>query len=136
MNTQATGFATSQQAETAFYHAFSGCDTESMTALWAQDEVICVHPGSTAIHGHDAVVRSWGYIFSGAEPPDIQVRLVSAISNETLAVHVVEEHISTGGASSAVLLATNVYRRYDTGWLMVEHHGSVVHAQSEAHTVQ
>ena len=72
----------------------------------------------------------------GAEPPDIQVRLVSAISNETLAVHVVEEHISTGGASSAVLLATNVYRRYDTGWLMVEHHGSVVHAQSEAHTVQ
>lgn len=136
MTISSTGFANSQEVEAAFYKAFANCDAAAMAALWARDDVICVHPGSNAIIGHEAVIRSWRYIFDGAELPDIQVHLVKTVSSENLAVHIIEEHISTGERSSAALLVTNVYRKFDTGWLMVEHHGSVIHSASESHTVQ
>ena len=136
MNPSPAGFATPEDAEAAFYAAFANCDRKGMETLWADDEVICGHPGSQAIVGYEAVMRSWAYIFDGAELPDIQVHTVKQTVSDTLAVHVVEEHISTGENSSATLLATNVYRKYDADWLMVEHHGSVIQSQTETHTLQ
>lgn len=95
-----------------------------------------MHPGSAAIVGYEAVMRSWAYIFDGAELPVIQTNVVKRTASDTLAVHVVEEHISTGDSSAALLLTTNVYQKYDTGWLMVEHHGSITQSQAESHTLQ
>lgn len=129
-------FATPEDVEAAFYTAFSQCDIAAMQKLWAHDAVVCVHPGSHAISGYSAVLRSWAYIFDGAELPDIQLKLVSRHASEGLAVHVMQEHIATGEKTTALLLATNVYRKYADGWLMVEHHGSMVQSQQVAHTVQ
>ena len=136
MKQSRSSFTSAKDAEIAFYTAFTNCDSNAMGKLWADDEVICAHPGSHAIVGYEAVIRSWVYIFTGAEPPDIQVNVVKRILNDTLAVHVVEEHISTGESAFARLLATNVYRKYEKGWLMVEHHGSIIQSETEPRTVQ
>jgi hypothetical protein len=122
--------------ERVFYQAFANCDLLAMKQVWAGGEVICVHPGSQAIVGYEAVMRSWEYIFHDAELPDIQIKLLNRFVSDSLAVHVVEEHISTGNNKSALLLASNVYRHTESGWLMVEHHGSVVYTQAQKHTVQ
>ena len=127
---------TPDTTETAFYAAFMQCDLAAMERLWADDDVICVHPGWHALIGHAEVVRGWAQIFAGSELPDLQVNVISKSISDTLAVHVMEEYISTGENQSAVVLATNVYRKYGDDWRMVQHHGSVVHTQVAAHTIQ
>ena len=129
-------FSSPVQAEEAFYSAFHRCDTESMAAVWARDNVICVHPGSYAIVGYDAVMRSWTNIFTNSELPEIQVNLLSSIVDDNLAVHMVEEYLRTGDDNHASVLATNIYRKFADSWRMVSHHGSVVNAPAESHTLQ
>ena len=136
MSTYQTGFATSEKAEAAFYAAFRACDQITMAQVWGPGEVVCIHPGSGAIVGHDMVLRSWSHIFTNSILPDIQVTMVRQFLNDSVAIHVVEEHIATGGSSYASVLATNIYQKYDEGWLMVEHHGSVIQVQTQAHMVQ
>ena len=128
-------FASADEVEAAFYAAFNRCDREAMADLWADDEVVCIHPGSQAIVGYEAVIRSWSYIFTHAELPDIQVHIVKRAVTEALVVHVVEERILTGEAIATVL-ATNVYKKYEEGWLMVEHHGSVMQVPTQKQVLQ
>ena len=53
-----------------------------------------------------------------------------------LAVHLVVEEILNNGAVAAVVLATNVYQKFDSGWLMIEHHGSLVQSAQKGQTLQ
>ena len=129
-------FKTPDEAETVFYEAFERCDRDVMAALCAEGEVVCIHPGSAAITGHDAVVRSWAHILGDAQRPDIRYTVARRTEADGLAVHLVVEEIAAGEAATALVLATNVYRRFDTGWLMIEHHASLVQAPRPAHTVQ
>jgi ketosteroid isomerase-like protein len=129
-------YISSDDVEAAFYVAFSHCDRMMMDYVWANDDVICVHPGSQAIIGHTAVLRSWEHIFSNAVLPSMQINVVKRTIIDTMAVHVVEEHIATSESTSAIVLATNVYKKYEQGWLMIEHHGSVVQGQTKAHAIQ
>lgn len=126
---------TPDEAEAVYYEAFLHCDTEVMAALWADGDVVCIHPSSGAIIGHDKVVRSWAHIFEGALPPEIKFTVGKKVMSGDLAVHLVVEEIATG-SESAVVLATNVYQRFESGWLMTEHHGSVVHTMSQDQTLQ
>lgn len=135
-NTQNSGFVTPDEVEAAFYDAFHRCDRNAMNEVWADEDVICIHPGSHEIVGHAAVMHSWAQIFSNAGLPEIQVKVIRKSIDVTLAVHVVEERIAMGDHSYALVLATNVYQKYKQGWLMVEHHGSLIHADEEAHTLQ
>lgn len=128
-------FTSATEVEAAFYTAFNRCDYEAMADLWAKDEVVCVHPGSHAIVGYEAVMRSWSHIFTNAELPEIQINVVKQITTDSLAVHVVEEHIATGHTAAAVVV-TNVYRKYKEGWLMVAHHGSVMQMPSRQQVLQ
>lgn len=129
-------FETSVDVEKAFYSAFMRCDMTAMAELWAEGEVICVHPGSPVIAGSAAVLRSWEHIFEAASTPDLKVSVVKKTLTDTLAVHVVEEHITAGNDMTVVVIATNVYQKLSMGWLMVAHHGSVSHAHTAKHTVQ
>jgi uncharacterized protein (TIGR02246 family) len=120
--------STPEAAETAFYAAFAHCDVQAMDAVWAGDSVICIHPGSSALVGREAVMRSWENMLLYAEPPNIHIEVLSRTVSDGLAVHVVEEHISAGygdTASTSKVLATNVYRLEDNGWRLLEHHASV-----------
>lgn len=136
MNRPASGFASSDEAEQAFYSAFSMCDQNAMGAVWADDQVVCIHPGSSAIYGYEPVMRSWAHILNHADLPEILFNTVKKTVNDKLAVHLVEEHIATGQGAVVVVLATNIYQQFENGWLMIEHHGSVTQSHAETHTVQ
>ena len=126
----------SNEAEAVFYEAFMHCDIDVMAALWAEGDVVCVHPGSGIITGYDAVMRSWRHILENSQPGDIQYKLTSKTIVGSLAIHVVEEEIRNNGTIAAVVIATNVFRRFDHGWQMIEHHGSVMQQEVAHRTLQ
>jgi ketosteroid isomerase-like protein len=135
MSSVRPAFVTAEEAEAAFYAAFNRCNPEEMARVWADDNVVCVHPGSGAIVGYKAVIRSWTHILNDARLPNIQALPVMRSVTEMMAVHLVEEQISTGQQTAAVL-ATNIYRKFETGWLMIEHHGSIMYEDAKKHTLQ
>jgi hypothetical protein len=55
---------------------------------------------------------------------------------DDMAVHIVTEEIMHEGTVMAVVVATNVYRKFTHGWLMIEHHGSVIQQQRRGETLQ
>ncbi len=124
------------EAETVFYEAFMRGDREVMAALWAEGDVICIHPGSGAIIGRDAVVRSWDHILADSHPGEIRYTVANKIESDDCAVHVVSEEIMGNGMVMAVVIATNVYRKFANGWLMVEHQGSLVQTAQTNETLQ
>jgi hypothetical protein len=129
-------FRTPDEVEAVFYEAFMRCDSDVMAALWADGDVICVHPGSGAIVGYEAVTRSWRHIFTGAATTNIEFSVTKRSETEELAVHVVAEEIGVGGPAPALVLATNVYQKFSSGWLMIQHHGSVVQTNREGRVMQ
>ena len=133
IKTSKSGYASADEVEAAFYDAFGRCDLEAMQTLWADRDAVCVHPGAEPVVGHEAVVRSWGMIFKGAESPEVRINVMRRIGCEDMAVHILEEHIRSPGAAGqeAVVFVTNVYRRDDRGWLMVEHHASLIPLRRE-----
>ena len=121
-------FGSPEDGERAFYHAFSQCDTQAMGQVWAEDGVICIHPGGTLLQGRTAVLQSWAQILTGASKPSVRIQTISRLKHGDLAVHVVEEHITPGSGSSgpgSLILATNVFRLIDGAWYLVEHHASL-----------
>jgi len=129
-------FSSSEAAEAAFYAAFANCDLYAMDVVWADAEVICIHPGSSALIGRKVVMRSWSNILTNAEPPTLKVEVLSRILRDDLAVHVVEEHISpvTGSPEpTSVVLVTNVYCLEADGWRLLEHHASMPRPKQTTH---
>jgi ketosteroid isomerase-like protein len=132
-------FSTPHDAETAFYTAFADCDVQAMDAVWADGDVICIHPGTSALIGHDTVMRSWINILTHAEPPNIHIEVVDRYVGTDLAVHVVVEHIRPASGATglkAVVVATNIYRREEDGWRILEHHASVPSSSQRQQTLQ
>lgn len=111
-------------------------DIEVMSALWAENDVICVHPGSGVIAGYDAVLRSWRHILENSGPAEIRYSIISKTHTEDLAVHVVSEKIIDRGTVMAVVVATNVFQKFAQGWKMIEHHASVVQQDHAGETMQ
>jgi len=139
MSNSDPGFSTPEAVEAAFYAAFCACDIQAMDLVWARTEVICIHPGSTALVGRNVVLRSWKNILMDAEPPHLHIKVISRIVSDKLAVHVVEEHIApVAGAAgiTSVVLATNIYRHEEDGWRMLEHHASLPSTLQRLHTLQ
>lgn len=124
------------EVEAVFYEAFMHGDTDVTAALWADDEVICVHPGSGIISGHEAVARSWRHILENSGNNEIRYAVTRKSVCGDIAVHVVTEEMLGNGEVTAVVIATNVYRKYDRGWLMIEHHGSLVQSPGLGQTLQ
>jgi len=126
----------SEEAEIVFYESFIQGDADVMSALWAEADVVCVHPGSGLISGHDAVVRSWKHILENFQGGEIRTTLLNKTVSGDLTVHVVAEEIMDKDVVMAVVIATNVYQKFSQGWLMIEHHGSVVQQAREGQTIQ
>jgi hypothetical protein len=122
-------YADPTAAETAFYAAFAAIDFELMDQVWASGlEPLCVHPGGGLLQGRQAIMQSWMEIFSGAEPPRIEHRLIGRFESGDIAVHLVEELIQPKRRANRPpnrVLATNIYVREAGSWRMVEHHASL-----------
>ena len=120
-------YKTPQEAEAAFYDAFERADLDAMKAVWAlDDDVLCIHPMGPRLEGWDAVLASWGDIFSGGGGLRFDITGASYTSSDTVSVHCVHENIRYGEnyAQRSMVIATNVYRLTDQGWRMCAHHGS------------
>jgi len=128
VNDRQKRYRSAEEVEAAFYAAFARCDVQGMMALWAEEEAFCAHPGSRPLLGIEAVRRSWTHIFEGARPPTIRTELVHRVTGREMAVHIVEEQVGLPDdpSRSAVVLATNIYRRGEHGWRMVSHQGAVL----------
>src|SRR5689334_24837538 len=70
-----TLYANSQEAEAAFYDAFSKGNLDAMMAVWADDEdIYCVHPGAARVSGIEQVRESWRRIFASGQTLRFQLR--------------------------------------------------------------
>lgn len=131
-----TLFETPDQAEAAFYEAFERCDATAMGRVWTDSEqACCIHPGGPLLQGSDAVLQSWGEIFSQARPPEVGFRVVQRQLTAELAIHIVEEAIRPAGGRDTPtrVIALNVYRQGPDGWHMLTHHASLpMMGQSQA----
>jgi ketosteroid isomerase-like protein len=108
-------------ANAAFYAAFAAGDAEAMEGLWATTSpVICVHPGTTALHGRDAVMQSWQEIL--ASPPPIRHDSAQVAVVRGLAIVTCLEHIDDDA-----LCATNVFLWEDGAWRLAHHQASGIH---------
>lgn len=119
-------FYTPLEAEAAFYAAFMQRDVEAMMTVWAEDEgIACIHPAGPVRIGRQAVRESWQAVFRGSPQMQFLVEERSRVQSETLAVHVVHEHIRVGGEPPPPpVIATNAYRLTEHGWRMILHHAS------------
>ncbi|MCB1869560.1 MAG: nuclear transport factor 2 family protein [Gammaproteobacteria bacterium] len=136
MKTSKLTLKSPDEVEAVFYEAFIHCDPEVMAGLWADEDVICVHPGSGAILDYRSIVRSWVNIFSDVRRTELKYTVINAVSANDLAVHVVAEEMLSSGMVTAIVLATNVYRKFNAGWLMIEHHASLMQSLSNGQTLQ
>lgn len=129
-------YKNADEVEAVFYEAFRRCDAAVMASLWAERELICIHPGARAIVERNAIVRSWESILGNSGGIELKYHVARRWQSDDLAVHTVAEELVGPGSEASVVLATNVYRRSADGWLMVEHHASLVHQQETPGTLQ
>lgn len=116
-----------QDAERAFYEAFEAADLKAMMRVWdATADVCCIHPMGKALCGVDAVRDGWREIFASGQRLRFNAESAVRHIGADLAVSVVHEQIRVVGQdkTSPPMLATNVYRRTETGWRMTLHHVS------------
>ena len=120
-------YATPEEAELAFYHAFEISDLSAMMDVWADREFIeCIHPMSDRLQGRRDVENSWRQIFDSGLRVRIERSSVHRTQDALLAVHVLYEHLSIPGRTERhpPVVATNIYQFIDGSWRMVLHHAS------------
>ena len=128
-----TVYATPQDAEAAFYDAFTRSDLEGMMTVWADDDdIYCIHPNGTRVAGVADVRESWRQIFKNRQTLNFELRDQHHVHGMMVAIHSVYEHSEVGGESRvrAATVATNVYLRTERGWRMMVHHASSVPASA------
>jgi ketosteroid isomerase-like protein len=118
------------EANAGFYRAFEALDVAEMDRVWAHSEhVRCVHPGWPLLCGWDAVRSSWQRIFDNTAEMRFTLSDVTVnVAGDLAWVTCTENILSEVGERVAVtaILATNVFERAGTGWLLVHHHASHV----------
>lgn len=119
--------ATAEQAEAAFYTAFENGDMDAMANIWARSsDVICVHPNGPQLLGYEEVMQSWQEILTDTGGFSLSVEVVHQFSDEQVSVRFVTETLLSeqSGSKPVTILATNAYRKTDSGWQIVLHHAS------------
>lgn len=117
----------SDDIEAAFYDAMQAGDIERLMACWAdEDDIVCVHPGSSRLLGAGAIRASFEAMFANGS---IQARAekVHKVESMGCSVHSVLERVEVltpEGERHAYVIATNVYLKTAQGWRMVAHHAS------------
>jgi len=115
------------RAEELFYTAFETGDLDTMANIWAQtEEIVCVHPNGPQLVGYRRVMQSWRSILENTTGFRLSVRLIHHYVDGDTAVRFVNETLinERSDVPPVTVLATNAYRRTESGWLMVLHHAS------------
>lgn len=108
-------------ANAAYYEAFETADFARMSAIWAPDEVSCIHPGWPVLVGRRAVLESYFNILANPHQERIahhdEIVILSAGEARVFCIETV---------SGVQLAATNWFRRVDTAWRMIHHQASPI----------
>lgn len=119
-----------ENANQAFYDAFSHRDIKSMNLLWWQGNTsLCVHPGGEVIIGWETIKASWESIFRNTNSLDIEIEVIKIEIDKALAHVVVRETVlqsSQGRSFKAQSIATNIFQKMAQKWYLVHHHGSPI----------
>jgi hypothetical protein len=96
-----------------------------MMSLWApSNEILCVHPGSSALMGYQLIQQSWAYIFAGG-PIQIEAIPLHRHPDDRLAWHGIEERLTqVQGGQITTLFTSHLYVRTEAGWRLHLHHAS------------
>jgi hypothetical protein len=93
-----------------------------MSRIWADDDLSCVHPGWMPLVGREPVIESYRAILTGPNRVRIAYRddtaIVTGDEGRVVCIEIV--------AGSALLAATNIYRRVGGAWRMVHHQASPI----------
>jgi ketosteroid isomerase-like protein len=119
-------FTTPEEAEFAFYDAMRKADLGLMMRVWADEEVVCIHPGGMRTIGHDALQSTWQQIFTSG-PIEVTPLQPTVITSVMSSVHVLIEQITVDtpqGRQSSLCYTTNVFHKGPSGWKMILHHAS------------
>lgn len=125
-------FNTADEAEAAFYAAFSSADLETMKRVWADSaHAVCIHPMSAPLYGHAAIIESWSAILQRGGGRISHQTLYRHVEGN-LAVHGIEERLLLPQGVEARMHATHVYLRDAAGgWQLLAHHASPLPAQDQ-----
>jgi ketosteroid isomerase-like protein len=105
------------KANQAFYAAFAAGDYDRLEKQWINaDEISVIHPGSTVLHGRQAVMTSWRQILANSEGSDIRCANPKVYLLGDTAYVVCNEIFPEGR-----LIATNIFRFENNTWLLVHH---------------
>jgi ketosteroid isomerase-like protein len=113
-------------ANANFYTALSLADFDLMQRLWLpSSEAVCVHPGWPALRGWEAIGESWRQIFVNQGPlrvwaTDVNVRLYEQTAEVTCVENIDMSQVR--GTGILLTRATNIFRRVQQQWKMLEHH--------------
>ncbi len=114
-------------ANAAYYRAFSAGDVAAMSRIWAEEGVSCVHPGWLPLVGRAAVIDSYRHILTSPGRVRIAHRddtaIVTGDEGRVLCIEIVE--------GTALLAATNCWRRIDGAWRMTHHQASPIALPAE-----
>jgi len=118
--------ATPEDAQRAFYEAFTARDLDAMMQVWStREDITCIHPGSEALTGQKAIRQSWELILGQGETLRVQSTPVQDFVTDELVTLIVTEHIYIESRDiRGETLATNVFRLEHGDWRMTLHHGS------------
>lgn len=127
-----------ESANASFYSAVEHGDLDLLGTLWLDgalgDQVVCVHPGWSPLHGRSRVLRSFAAVMAGTPYiqfflTDVDVRLCGDVAVLTCAENIltgIEADGADDGLSGGAVTATNVFRRTAGGWRLWVHHASPV----------
>lgn len=117
-------------ANTAFYRAFEKKDIEAMSNIWSKGTgSCCIHPGSDALRGWQAICISWEQIFKNTAYIEINTDIINIEVVDNLAYLILVENLLQvigGKRLEARSIATNIFQFFGGKWYLVHHHGSPI----------
>jgi len=128
-----------ENSNSRFYEAFESLSIEKMEEVWNHsDNTICIHPGWEMFTGWTAIRESWTRIFENTRMIKFFITNTKIKKFENIAIVVCLENIDTVLDDENIfrmgVIATNIFEEqsvknnsdYNSEWLMIHHHGSVV----------
>jgi ketosteroid isomerase-like protein len=118
----------------SFYRALSMADFSAMQRVWlTSDEAVCVHPGWPPLHGWEAIRESWQRIFENQGPlhiwaTDAATRLYGFTAEVACIENIDTAQVAGTGITQS--RATNIFRRVEGAWKMLEHHAAPMPPES------